>query len=149
MLGLSQGLKLSMKRGYGFHGSFVGWEFEKKDRAGKIETHNEKGGGAAVADAVALVERTGRSEGVQSSQVVQTAPKGPPVIYQPVGAPVVYAAGGQQCAQAAGMSQQSMCAGIPPTGMASQHGAMVADPRMVTGVMAAEGVNPWSAAKRV
>ena len=130
------------------------WEFEKKDRVGKIETHNEKGGGAAVADTVALVERTGRSpqkfpEGVQSSQVVQTAFKGPPVIYQPVGAPVVYAAGGQQCAQAAGMSQQSMCAGIPPTGMASQHGAMVADPRMVTGVMAAEGVNPWSAAKRV
>ena len=104
----------------GFHGSFVGWEFEKKDRVGKIETHNEKGGGAAVADAVALVERTGRSEGVQSSQVVQTAPKGPPVIYQPVGAPVVHAAGGQQCAQAAGMSQQSMCAGIPPAGMASQ-----------------------------
>ena len=83
------------------------WEFEKKDRVGKIEAHNEKGGGAAVADTVALVERTGRSpqkfpDGVQSSQVVQTAFKGPPVIYQPVGAPVVYAAGGQQCAQRPG-----------------------------------------------
>ena len=81
--------------------------------------------------------------------MAQTAPKGPPVIYKPAGAPVVYAAGGQQCAQAAGMSQQSMCAGVPPTGMASQHGTMAVDPRMVTGVMAAEGMNPWSAAKRV
>ena len=71
------------------------------------------------------------------------------MIYQPAGAPVVYAAGGQQCAQAAGMSQQSMCAGIPPTGLASQDGTVVVDPRMVTGVMAAEGMNPWSAAKRV
>ena len=125
----------------------------EEGQGGKDRNPNEKGGGA-VADTVALVERTGRSpqkfpEGVQSSQVVQTAFKGPPVIYQPVGAPVVYAAGGQQCAQAAGMLQQLMCAGIPPAGMASQHGAMVADPRMVTGVMAAEGVNPWSAAKRV
>ena len=64
------------------------------------------------------------------------------MIYQPAGAPVVYAAGGQQCAQAAGMSQQSMCAGVPPTGMASQHGTIkVVDPRMVTGVVAAEGIH--------
>ena len=63
------------------------------------------------------------------------------MIYKPAGAPVVYAAGGQQCAQAAGMSQQSMCAGIPASGMASQHGTMVVDPRMVSGVMGAEEMN--------
>ena len=79
---------------------------------------------------------------------MQAAPKGPSVIYQPAGAPVVYVAGGQ-CTQEAGMSQLWMCAGVPPTGMASQHRAAVVDPRMVTGVMAAEGMNPWSAAKRV
>ena len=124
----------------------------EEGQGGKDRSPNEKGGGAAVVDTVALAERTGRSpgeppEGAQSNQVVQAAPKRLPVIYQPAGAAVVYVACGQQCAQAARMSQQSMCAGGPPTGMASQHGATVVDSRMVTGVMAAEGMNPWSAAK--
>ena len=123
----------------------------------KDRSPNEKGGGAAVAvvDTVALGERTGRSPGespevVRSGQMVPTAPQGQPVVYQPAVAPVVYnAAGGQQSSQAAGMSQQSMCAGVPPTGMAPQYGNAVADPRMVTGVIVAEGMNPWSAAQRV
>ena len=42
-----------------------------------------------------------------------------------------------------------MCAGVPPTGMVPQWGTAVVDPGMVTGVMAAEETNPWSAAKRV
>ena len=113
------------------------------------------GGAAAVVETVALLERPGRSpvespEDARIKQVVPAAPTGPPVSYQPMGPPVVYAAtGGAQGSQVAGMSQQSMCAGVPPTGMVPQWGTAVVDPEMVTGVMAAEETNPWSAAKRV
>ena len=47
----------------------------EEGQGGKDRSPSEKGGGAAVVDTVALVERTGRppgefSEGVQSSQMV-------------------------------------------------------------------------------
>ena len=122
----------------------------------KHQSSTEVGGGAAaVVETVGLLERPGRSpvespEDARVKQSVPAAPTGPPVIYQPAGAPVVYTAtGGTQGSQAAGMSQQSMCAGVPPTGMVPQWETAVVDPGMVTGVMAVEEMNPWSAAKRV
>ena len=71
----------------------------EEGQGGDFRNPNEKGGGAAVVDTVALVERTGRSPGespedAQSSQMVHAAPKGLPLIYQPVGAPVVYGLAG-------------------------------------------------------
>ena len=82
--------------------------------------------------------------------MVPAAPTSPPVACQPAGAYVVYTATGEaQGLQAAGMSQQSMCAGVPPTGIAPQWETAVVDPGMVTGFMAVEEMNPWSAAKRV
>ena len=122
----------------------------------KHQSSTEVGGGAAaVVETVALLERPGRSpvespEDARVKQSVPAAPTGSPMIYQPAGAPVVYTAtGGTQGSQVAGMSQQSMCAGVPPTGMMPQWGTAVVDPGIVTGVMAAEETNPWSAAKRV
>ena len=128
----------------------------EEGQGGKHQSSTEVGGGAAaVVGTVALLERPGRSpvespEDARIKPVVPAAPTGPPVSYQPMGPPVVYAAtGGAQGSQAAGMSQQSMCAGVPPTGMVPQWGTAVVVPGMVTGVMAAEETNPWSAAKQV
>ena len=128
----------------------------EEGQSGKHQSSTEVGGGAAaVVGTVALLERPGCSpvespEDARVKQLVPSAPTGPPVIYQPAGAPVGYTAtGGAQGSQVAGMSQQSMCAGVPPTGMVPQWGTAVVDPGMVTGVMAAEETNPWSAAKRV
>ena len=128
----------------------------EEGQGGKHQSSTEVGGGAAAGvETVALLERPGRSpvespEDARVKQVVPAAPTDLPVIYQPAGAPVVYTAtGGAQSSQVAGMSQQSMCAGVPPTGMVPQWGTAVVDPGMVTGVMAAEETNPWSAAKRV
>ena len=125
-------------------------------QGGKHQSSTEVGGGAAaVVETIALLERPGRSpvespEDARVKQVVPAAPTSPPVAYQPAGAYVVYTATGEaQGLQAAGMSQQSMCAGVPPTGMAPQWETAVVDPGMVTGVMAVEEMNPWSAAKRV
>ena len=125
-------------------------------QGGKHQSSTEVGGGAAaVVETIALLERPGRSpvespEDARVKQVVPAAPTSPPVTYQPAGAYVVYTATGEaQGLQAAGMSQQSMCAGVPPTGMAPQWETAVVDPRMVSGVMAVEEMNPWSAAKRV
>ena len=99
----------------------------------------------------ATLDRLSESpEDARVKQVVPAAPTSPPVACQPAGAYVVYTATGEaQGLQAAGMSQQSMCAGVPPTGMAPQWETAVVDPGMVTGVMAVEEMNPWSAAKRV
>ena len=139
----------------GFRGTPVVGNREE-GQGGKHQSSTEVGGGAAtVVETVALLERPGRSpvespEDARIKPVVPTAPTGPPVSYQPMGPPVVYTAtGGAQGSQVAGMSQQSMCAGVPPTGMVPQWGTAVVDPGMVTGVMAAEETNPWSAAKRV
>ena len=125
-------------------------------QGGKHQSSTEVGGGAAaVVETIALLERPGRSpvespEDARVKQVVPAAPTSPPVACQPAGAYVVYTATGEaQGLQAAGMSQQSMCAGVPPTGMAPQWETAVVDPGMVTGVMAVEEMNPWSAAKRV
>ena len=122
-------------------------------QGGKHQSSTEVGGGAAaVVETIALLERQGRSpvESPEDAQVVPAAPTSPPVAYQPAGAYVVYTATGEaQGLQAAGVSQQSMCAGVPPTGMAPQWETAVVDPGMVTGVMAVEEMNPWSAAKRM
>ena len=125
-------------------------------QGGKHQSSTEVGGGAAaVVETIALLERPGRSpvespEDARVKQVVPAAPTSPPVACQPAGAYVVYTATGEaQGSQVAGMSQQSMCAGVPPTGMVPQWGTAVVDPGIVTGVMAAEETNPWSAAKRV
>ena len=124
---------------------------------GGCQHQNENGGGTAATETtVALLERPGRSPGESSEgatrtgQLVPSAPMGPPIVYRPAEAPKVYnAAGGHQGSQMVGMSQQSMCAGVPPTDMAPQFAPTVVDPSMVTGVMAAENTNPWSAAQRV
>ena len=128
----------------------------EEGQGGKHQSSTEVGGGAAiVVETIALLEGPGRSpvespEDARIKQVVPAAPTGPPVSYQPMGPPVVYTAtGGAQNSQVARMSQQSMCAGVPPTGMVPQWGTAVVDPGVVTGVMAAEETNPWSAAKRV
>ena len=128
----------------------------EEGQGGKHQSSTEVGGGAAaVVETVALLERPGRSpvespEDARIKQGVPAAPTGPPGSYQPMGPPVVYTTtGGAQSSQVAGMSQQSMCAGVPPTGMVPQWGTAVVDPGIVTGVMAAEETNPWSAAKRV